>query len=174
VIYRRLAVGEASLLGTIDRRESIDGVYLVESGRLVFQARTEEVRGWDPGELDAYIERLRSLLGAGGVAWSAWHDAMLVGLGSLDVRPIASRTATFKLDMLYVSAPYRNQRIGSELLSRLKVEARARGASALYVSATPTRNTVDAYLRLGARLVGVPDPELLHREPEDIYLELDT
>lgn len=48
--------------------------------------------------------------------------------------------------------------------------ARSLGAAALYISATPTRGTVDAYLRMGAQLLRAPDPELFAREPEDIHL----
>ena len=48
----------------------------------------------------------------------------------------------------------------------------AAGATALYISATPTRNTVDAYRRIGARLADPPDPAMLAREPDDIHLLL--
>jgi hypothetical protein len=44
--------------------------------------------------------------------------------------------------------------------------------AALYISATPTRNTVDAYLHLGAMLADPPDPYLLALEPDDIHLIL--
>ena len=51
-------------------------------------------------------------------------------------------------------------------------EARERGATSLYISATPTRGTVDAYLSMGAKLLVSPDPEILAREPDDIHLVL--
>ena len=44
------------------------------------------------------------------------------------------------------------------------------GAQGLYVSATPSRHTVDFYTGLGCELLAVPDPELLRLEPEDIHL----
>ena len=40
------------------------------------------------------------------------------------------------------------------------------------VSSTPTRATVDAYIRMGAERCPEPDPELFAREPEDIHLVL--
>ena len=54
----------------------------------------------------------------------------------------------------------------------LAEQATALGATALYISATPTRNTVDAYVRIGARLADPPDPVRLAREPDDIHLLL--
>ena len=44
------------------------------------------------------------------------------------------------------------------------------GATALYVSATPTQNTVDFYLNRGCVLAPEPDPRLLAAEPDDIHL----
>ena len=49
--------------------------------------------------------------------------------------------------------------------------ARSRGAVGLYISATPSENTVHFYQRRGALLLRTPDAELFVREPEDIHLE---
>jgi hypothetical protein len=40
----------------------------------------------------------------------------------------------------------------------------------LYISATPSQNTVDFYLKRGCQVTGDPDPELWELEPEDIHL----
>jgi hypothetical protein len=48
--------------------------------------------------------------------------------------------------------------------------AREAGANALYVSATPTENTVDFYLGRGCVLALEPDASLLAAEPHDIHL----
>ena len=50
-------------------------------------------------------------------------------------------------------------------------EARRRGAEWMYISATPSENTIGFYLRLGCRVALEPDPELFELEPEDIHLE---
>ena len=149
-------------------------MYHVVDGRLVLRETRDEVRGWDPAELAAYVRRIEALLDAGGVALGAWDGARLVGLGTLDVRGVGGDGAVLKLDMLYVDAGHRHRGIGRVLTQRLAAEASARGARALYVSATPTRNTVDAYLRMGARLHPSPDPELLALEPDDVHLLVDV
>jgi GNAT superfamily N-acetyltransferase len=95
-----------------------------------------------------------------------------VGLGSLDTSGVGGDRAVMKLDHLYVSAGYRGRGIGHVLTRRVRDLARSLGASRLYISATPTRATVDAYLRMGAEMLDSPDPELFALEPEDIHLAL--
>jgi N-acetylglutamate synthase-like GNAT family acetyltransferase len=64
--------------------------------------------------------------------------------------------------------------LGTHLFELAKATARERGAKRLYISATPSENTVNFYLRLGCAVAGEPDPELLELEPEDIHLECDV
>ena len=45
------------------------------------------------------------------------------------------------------------------------------GAAGLYISATPTENTIRFYLGLGCRVIPQPDPQLFAEESEDIHLE---
>lgn len=48
--------------------------------------------------------------------------------------------------------------------------AKENGANGLYISSTPSENSVNFYQHLGCRLIDIPDPELYEREPEDIHL----
>ena len=52
-------------------------------------------------------------------------------------------------------------------------KARERGALQIYISATPSENTVKFYLKLGAVVTDGPDPELFDLEPEDIHFVCD-
>jgi predicted N-acetyltransferase YhbS len=173
VTYRRLVAAEARELAAIDRAEHIDGVYRVLEGKLVLEPADIEVAGWEQAELALYVARLEDLLDSGGVVLGAWHENQLVGLGALDVRPVGGSGALLKLDMLYVSAAQRRRGLGRELCSLLCAEARSRGATGVYVSASPTRSTVQAYLRCGARLLQPPDAELFRLEPEDVHLVIE-
>jgi GNAT superfamily N-acetyltransferase len=171
VIYRRLQRHEAYLLGRVDRSERIDGVYRHVGGRLHLDgSRTHVVDAWDTSELTRLISRLEALIESGGHAYAAWDDAKIVGLAALDVRGVNGDKTVLKLEMLYVSAGYRGRGIGRTLTYLLANEARSCGAKALYISATPTHNTVDSYLHMGAELLDSPDPALLAEEPEDIHL----
>jgi hypothetical protein len=40
----------------------------------------------------------------------------------------------------------------------------------LYISAAPTENTVNFYLRRGSLLAATPEPDLFALEPKDIHL----
>lgn len=170
--YRKLELAEADLLGTIDRSEHIDGFYKVVDGQLELEPQSLDVPTWSGAELDAYIQRVRSLIESGGTVFSAWDGTRLVGIGTLDPRGVGGDPTFHKLDMLYVSADCRGHGVGRALTDRAIELARSLGAQSLYVSATPTRNTVDAYLRMGATLLAEPDPALFAFEPEDIHLVL--
>jgi hypothetical protein len=50
-------------------------------------------------------------------------------------------------------------------------KARELGTKKLYVSAAPSENIVNFYLRQGCVLAEKADPELFELEPEDIHLE---
>ncbi len=171
--YRELRRDELGLLATIDRSEHIDGHYSVDDdGSLQLIGADFQVAGWYARDVDDYVARLNSLHDAGGMVLGTWDDATLVALGSLDVRPVGEHPKVLKLDLLHVSASHRHRGIGRRLVSLLADRAGALGATALYISATPTRNTVEAYLNMGAVLAVHPDPHLLALEPDDIHLIL--
>lgn len=170
--YRELEIAEAPLLKAIDRSEVIEGVYRVDDGGLKLDSKRWEVPTWSGVELTEYIDRLAALIDSGGMVFSAWDQKNLVGIGSLDTSGVGGSPKLLKLDMLYVSAAHRGQGVGRALTELTVEHARSLGATDLYISATPTKQTVDAYLRMGATLLETPDPELLAREPEDIHLSL--
>jgi GNAT superfamily N-acetyltransferase len=172
IAYRDLERHEAALLSTIDRSEQIESVYESTGTALQLRAAAYAIDAWEPRELSALTARLEAAIAGEGAAFGAWHAERLVGVGSLHRGPVGGDPQTMKLDILYVSRGYRQQGIGKTLTQFIVTAARERGATALYISATPTRATVDSYLRLGAKVLAVPDPELLALEPQDIHLLL--
>jgi hypothetical protein len=54
-----------------------------------------------------------------------------------------------------------------------EVKAKKLGASKLYISATPFKNTVDFYMRIGGKLAVEINEELFELEPYDIHLDLE-
>ncbi len=108
---------------------------------------------------------------AAGSSWGR-SSGRVAGMASVERRFRGASRDRVKMDILYVSAPFRGQGVARELVERAQAIARAMGARFLYVSATPSRHTVDFYLCCGARLAAEVDPELLELEPEDIHLEL--
>jgi predicted N-acetyltransferase YhbS len=170
--YREVARQELGLFRRIDRAEQLTESYRLRGGSLELVPTPHFVTGWQSEELDEYVARLENLFDAGGCVVGAFLSGAIVGMASLDFRPVGGDPTMMKLDMLYVGRDQRGAGVGKALTAQLVQKARARGASALYVSATPTRATVDAYLRMGAVLLATPDAELFAREPEDIHLVL--
>lgn len=95
----------------------------------------------------------------------------MIGVAILEAKLIGRRQDRLQLKFLYVSKTYRGQGLGTQLFALAKAEARTRGARRLYISATPSENTIDFYRRLGCVLAQELDPELFALEPEDIHLE---
>lgn len=102
----------------------------------------------------------------------AFEDGRIAGIASVERKLRGAARDRAKMDILYVSAPFRGRGVARELVERSKVIALGMGAAFLYVSATPSRHSVDFYLCCGARLAAEPDPDLLAMEPEDIHLEI--
>lgn len=172
IVYRDLRVDEAPLFANVDRSEQIDSIYRASNGVLELHEMRHEAQPWGVAELVTYVARLRALIDSGGSAIAAWDGQSLVGIGSLDVSGVGGDCTVMALDMLHVSAAYRGRGIGRALTEMVANRARSLGARALYISATPTRRTVEVYLHMGATVLGAPDPESLAREPEDIHLSI--
>lgn len=170
--YRPFGHEDVPRIAEIDRSESIAEEYRVEDGRLVVVPRPLDAPSWSEDGLREYVDRVRTLVRRGGRALGAWRGDRLVGFATLDVTGVGGDPSVLQLDMLYVSRESRGRGIGRRLTTALAEEARTRGATALYISATPTRGTVDAYQRLGAHLAQNPDPTLFALEPDDVHLLL--
>jgi len=86
--------------------------------------------------------------------------------------PLSSAVDRFNLGGLWVSQKYRARGIGRTLVQLVISKARESGAKTMYVSATPSENTVRFYMSMGFRLAVPIDPDMFKLEPEDIHLEL--
>ena len=77
-------------------------------------------------------------------------------MGVLESERVGRARDQMQLAYLYVSRAYRGRGVGTKLFEAVLPFAREAGARALYVSATPTENTVDFYLNRGCLLT--PEP----------------
>ena len=100
-----------------------------------------------------------------------FDGARLVAAVFVDSQPLGPHGDMLQLKFLHVSHDWRGCGIGEQLYRTAREQARAMGAARLYVSATPSQNTIDFYLRLGFTVSTSPDPALYALEPEDIHLE---
>lgn len=174
MIERELQRNEVPIVWTIDRREVIDHVYYLENGNLVLKSEHYNMQGWPAGEAEIYTPILLESFDRGGWFYGLFDESSLIAVTVLDGEFIGPEHKHLQLEFLHVSSGYRGRGLGKQLFNLSAAKARKRGARHLYVSATPTQNTVDFYLRLGCRIIATPDPKLYEREPDDIHLECDV
>lgn len=170
--YRILSRDELGKQAQIDRTETIERVCHLRDGDIALEEEHWDVQDWSPQEKQRRIASLHDAYDAGATIFGAFDGTILVGMSVLDHNPLDSGVARYNLAGLWVSRAFRNQRIGKALVRLAKREARKRGAKALYVSATPSENTVRFYISQGFRLARTIDPQLFKDEPDDIHLEL--
>ena len=168
---RLLQREEIPLIWQIDRREIIENIYYLHDGELVLKPDYFDIRGWPPGEAELYTPILLDCYDRGGTFWGAFENDTLVGAAILESKFIGSQQDTLQLKFLHVGRDHRKQGIASTLFNLAADKAKALGAKKLYISATPSENTINYYRRLGCVLAEEVDPELFALEPEDIHLE---
>jgi len=162
---------EIPLIWQIDRREIVKNIYFLQNGKLVLKPDYFDMQGWPPGEAELYTPLLFDCYDRGGMFWGAFENDRLVGTAILETKFIGSHSDTLQLKFLHVSREYRKHGLGTALFKMAVEKAKARRAKKLYVSATPSENTINYYSRLGCVLAEEIDPELFALEPEDIHLE---
>jgi GNAT superfamily N-acetyltransferase len=167
---RLLTRDEVELIWTIDRAEVHHHVYELRGSRLVRIPNYFEIPGWRPETVEKETPLLLDCFDRGGTFLGVFDAEALVGIGVLESARVGRAGDQMQLSHLYVSRAYRGRGVGMQLFEAAVSRAREAGASALYVSATPTENTVDFYLSRGCVLAPEPDPRLLAAEPDDIHL----
>ncbi|MBB6235868.1 GNAT superfamily N-acetyltransferase [Pedobacter sp. AK013] len=170
---RNLEKHEVERTREIDRSEEIFGIYQFRNNQLNLVPHRESVLGFEQNELKAIISRQIKLIENGGQVFSAFDAEKMIAIASVENKKRGLLLNYCKMDILYVSKLYQGKGVASQLLDACKQAAKNFGAEKLYISATPTKNTVDFYLKRGARLVLELDQVLFAEEPEDIHLELD-
>jgi predicted N-acetyltransferase YhbS len=171
VHIRLLEREEIPRIWEIDRREYVENIYVMRDGRLALERHDFDVQGWPPGQPETETPSFFACFDHGGSVWAAFEGDVVVGAAILESRPIGRRRDTLQLMFLDVGNGHRRQGLGSRLFRTAAEEARRRGAKRLYVSATPSENTVRFYQGRGCVLASEVDPELFALEPEDIHLE---
>lgn len=171
VEIRKLTHPELPSIWTIDRAEIIDNIYYIRDGKLVLEAEHYDMQGWPPGEPEHYHPHLEDCFARGGHFWGAFDGEKLIGVAVLESKIIGSNQDTIQLKFLHTSNGYRKQGLGRKLFSIAAGRAKDMGAAKLYISSTPSENTVHFYFHLGCQLAQEVDAELFALEPEDIHLE---
>jgi predicted N-acetyltransferase YhbS len=167
---RLLTRDEVELIWTIDRSEVHHHTYELRKGRLVRTRNYFEIPGWRPNAVAKETPLLLDCFDRGGTFLGAFDADALIGIAVIESARVERDRDQMQLASLYVSRGHRGHGVGTRLFDAAADIARKAGANALYISATPTENTVDFYLNRGCVLAPEPDARLLAAEPDDIHL----
>jgi GNAT superfamily N-acetyltransferase len=171
VIARLLGREELPVIWTIDRSEFIENIYRLQDGNLVLEPHNFQANGWPPGMPETDGPEFERCFERGARFHAMFDGPRLAAIAIVDTERHGVESDLVQLKFLHVGHGYRGQGTGVSLFRSAVETAEAIGAEGLYVSATPTQNTVDFYLRRGCKLLSTPDRELFALEPEDIHLE---
>jgi len=172
--YRILQREEIERLKEIDRSEIVEGIYYSKNGKLELVKEFYAIKSWPEGQgqVEKMINRLYDLYDRGGTVFGAFDNITIAGMAALESKFIGKNKDQLQLALLHVSNKYRKMGIGKKLLDLARNKAKEMGASKLYISASPSKNTVDFYMRVGCVLASEINEELFELEPEDIHMEL--
>lgn len=171
VLGREMIREEVEQVWNIDRSQVIKNVYYYENGELVLKPEYYDMRGWPTGEAEHYTPFLLDCYDRGGWFYGLFDDEQLIGVAILESKFIGIAKDQLQLKFLHVSSGYRGQGWGKKLFELTRDKAKEKGAKRLYISATPSEQTINFYRSLGCFVTDELDSELFELEPEDIHLE---
>lgn len=163
---------EIEKIRKIDRSEIVTHIYYLIKGELILKEEYYDIKSWHPDEINKIIKRSYELLDRGGTFYAAFDNSTMIGFVALENEFIGKNKDQLQLVFLYVSKNFRRQGIATELLDLAKWKARELGAKKLYISATPSKSTVNYYINRGCKLADEINKKLFELEPEDIHLDL--
>ncbi|PKF33756.1 GNAT family N-acetyltransferase [Acinetobacter proteolyticus] len=170
MILRPLQYAEIDLIWQqISRRELITQNYVKQS--LQLEDCFYDVQQWDDDHLHDDPPKLKQLYQQKAEFIGAFDSKeKLLGISVVSSQIIQDYPDAKLLHYFYVDADHQGLGIGTKLMQAAKISASRLGAKSLYISATPSKRTVDFYLKHGAQLLDHPDQQLWQLEPEDIHL----
>lgn len=172
MILRTLKNSEIDLIWQhISRRELITQMYIQNHQHLELIDCFFDVQNWDSYHLENDPPKLKQFYEQGALFIGAFDAAeKLVGVSVVSNQIIADYPHAKLLHYFYVDADQQGKGIGAKLMQAAKGSAKQLGAKQLYISATPSRRTVDFYIKHDAQPLSAPDQQLWQLEPEDIHL----
>jgi GNAT superfamily N-acetyltransferase len=156
----------------IDRSEIVQEDYYLKDGQLTLKKVFYDIKGWDPSELEENIKHLYDIYDRKGTLFGAFDGDQLIAISALESRFIGRKKDQLQLYFHHVDSHYRHKGLGGKLLKQVTEKAKKLGTKKLYISATPSKNTIDFYMHMGCKLTSELNPKLYRLEPEDIHLEL--
>ena len=164
ITFRKMESSEVHRISEIDRTEHITQYYKLKDAFLEVADVDWRVDPWDSAEK---IREWIPVADGYENMWGAFSKERLVGFAVYRSH-LTDNMAQFAI--LHVSDGFRKMGIGQKLSEKVLAKARAEGRKKIYVTSTPTKTTVDFYLKLGFKLAEKVNKELFELEPDDIHM----
>lgn len=130
------------------------------------------VEDWDAAKRRLKLEKMRSIISAGGVVFGAFADDKLKGFAIVNGEAIGSRKQYIVLESLHVSQELRHMGAGRRLFTFAADWAREHGAEKLYISANSSVDTQAFYAAMGCVEAEEYDETHVLADPSDCQMEL--
>ena len=172
ISVRTMQRTELDRIREIDRSEHVAQHYALRNGELLLVDEEWNVPSWsttgDGGHsVQGKVSALTPHLDRGGTMWGAFDGERLVGMAIYQPRLSEDMG---QVGFLHVTRSHRGMGIGARLSREIIALANSDGMARLYVSACPTKATVDFYIKVGFLPAEEPDKHLFEQEPEDIHM----
>ncbi|MCH7293258.1 GNAT family N-acetyltransferase [Acinetobacter genomosp. 15BJ] len=170
--FKTLQFSEIDLIWQqISRRELISQMYVQQGLDLQLIDCFYDEQNWDAYHLENDPPLLKKLHQQGALCVGGFDEShQLIAVQVVSNQHIADYPEAKLLQYFYVDANHQGLGIGTQLMQAAIASAKQLNAKQLYISATPSKRTVDFYLKQGAQLLAQPDQQLFEREPEDIHV----
>lgn len=172
MIIRTLIRNEIEDIRKINRFEIVDQIYYYKNNQLILENEFYEISGWNPEEIEKKISYLYELYDKDGIFYGAFKEEEMIGMAVLESSFIGEGKDQLQVAFLHVDKSHRGKGLGQKLMENIKMKALKMGAKKLYISATPSKHTVDFYMNIGCILATEINSELFQLEPEDIHLKM--
>ena len=131
----------------------------------------EFVEDWDVEKCREVAQTIINGMNDAGFAYGAFLKNKVIGYIYLCKRLFGSEKQYIELQLFHVSEPFRKIGIGKELFRLACVEAKMIGAKKIYISAHSSKESQEAYHRLGCVPAVEINQEITESEPLDIQME---
>ena len=158
---------ELNRISEIDRTEHITQFYKQKGETLEVNDIDLQVPSWDSQEkIKEWVPIAENYQNM----WGAFNDDKLVGF-SVYRSQLTDDMAQFAI--LHISKDFRRMGIGRNLSNIVINKAKSEGKRRIYLTASPSKSTVDFYMTLGFKLADQLNEELFKLEPKDIHMILE-
>lgn len=133
--------------------------------------KNEFTEDWDLDKRKEIADTILKKLDLQWIAYGAFSGNQLVGYIVISDEKFGSEMQYVELVLFHVSEPFRKMGIGTMLFKMICHEAKALGATKLYISAHSSKESQIAYRKLGCDHAKEINSEIAENEPFDIQME---